>query len=127
MGRSPKPGKDNSQTPFSILSCLGKIFGKIIESKLRIHVSNFNIIPKFQFGFQPALSTTHQLHRLTQYIKTNRISRKSTGLVLLDSEKAFDSIWHQGLLHKLIKLNFPIYLIKIIESFLSTRKTFCST
>lgn len=39
----------------------------------------------------------------------------------MDIEKAFDSIWHKGLIYKLNKFNFPIYLIKIINSFLSDR------
>lgn len=45
----------------------------------------------------------------------------STGMVLFDGEKAFDTVWHDGLLHKLIKLKFPIYLVKIIQSFLTDR------
>jgi retron-type reverse transcriptase len=46
----------------------------------------------------------------------------STAAVFLDIEKAFDTTWHTGLLYKLSKLKFPIYLIKLIKSHLTNRK-----
>lgn len=121
-----KPGKDSSLAknyrPISLLSCLGKIFEKLISHKLRAHTQRNNIIPKCQFGFQPGLSTTHQLDRLKKDIISSRNLKKSTGLVLLDSEKAFDTIWHKALIYKLIKLHFPNYLIHIIQSFITDRQ-----
>lgn len=50
-------------------------------------------------------------------------SRRSTGVVLLDLEKAYDSIWHDGLLHKLLSFGYPMGLIQIISSYLSERTT----
>jgi hypothetical protein len=46
----------------------------------------------------------------------------STAAVLLDIEKAFDTTWHPGYLHKLSTLQFSISLIKLVSSFLSQRK-----
>lgn len=49
--------------------------------------------------------------------------RKYTaGTIFFDIQKAFDSIWHDALLYKLIEYNFPKYLIHIIASFLRDRK-----
>ncbi|GFU04479.1 reverse transcriptase domain-containing protein [Trichonephila clavipes] len=45
----------------------------------------------------------------------------ATGILFLDIAKAFDKIWHEGLLIKLIRLDFPAPLIKSIHSFLSHR------
>lgn len=122
----PKPGKDltnpESYRPINLLSCVGKIFEKIIEERLRAHTDSKRVIPDYQFGFRPSLSTTHQLDRLTKTIKNNRRAKKSTGLVLLDGEKAFDTIWHEGLVYKLIILKFPTHLIKLIHSFLKNRE-----
>lgn len=108
-----------SYRPISLLSCVSKIFERIILSRLNEHLDENNIIPNHQYGFRTGKSCTHQLFRLTNIIKDNLISRKSTGLLSLDLKAAFDSVWHQGLLHKLYILRFPIYLIKLIQSFLS--------
>lgn len=42
-------------------------------------------------------------------------------MILIDMEKAFDTVWHDGLIHKLSKFGTPIYLIKLIASFLRGR------
>jgi hypothetical protein len=42
--------------------------------------------------------------------------------VFLDIEKAFDTLWHPGLLYKLSTMEFSTNLIKLIGSFLSQRK-----
>ncbi|XP_017780075.1 PREDICTED: RNA-directed DNA polymerase from mobile element jockey-like [Nicrophorus vespilloides] len=44
-----------------------------------------------------------------------------TGGVFLDVAKAFDKVWHKGLLHKMITSSFPDGLIQLIESYLDHR------
>lgn len=80
-----------------------------------------NIINSSQFGFRSEHSTTHQILRVINHIKTNKTERKSTGLVLFDIEKAFDSVWHDGLIFKMTKFGFPTYITKIIQAFCSNR------
>lgn len=62
-------------------------------------------------------ATTHQLTRLVQDIAIG-FTRQDH---LLYIEKAFDKIWKDGLIHKLIKLKLPKQLIKIIQSYLQNR------
>jgi hypothetical protein len=42
-------------------------------------------------------------------------------MVLLDIEKAYDTVWTRGLLSKLIKYNFSAYLIAFLHSYLKDR------
>jgi hypothetical protein len=44
-----------------------------------------------------------------------------TGMLLLDIQKAFDKVWTQGLIYKLIQLRFPSQLIKLLHSYLTDR------
>jgi hypothetical protein len=62
--------------------------------------------------------------RLTDHVTLNFNNNESMAAVILDIKKAFDTTWHTGLLYKLSKMNFSASLIKLISSFLSSRK-FC--
>jgi hypothetical protein len=46
---------------------------------------------------------------------------KSTGMLLLDVEKAFDSVWHEALMQKLLMKGCDIFLTGSIFSFLKNR------
>lgn len=43
------------------------------------------------------------------------------GLLLFDIEKAFDSVWHDGLIFKLKKFGFPDYLCAMMREFTANR------
>jgi hypothetical protein len=47
-------------------------------------------------------------------------------MVFLDVEKAFDSVWHEGLLHKLVISTCYLYLTKMIAYFFSAAASFTS-
>ncbi|GBM32324.1 RNA-directed DNA polymerase from mobile element jockey [Araneus ventricosus] len=120
-----KPGKDpkfpQSYRPISLLSSLGKIFEKILQKRINSYCDSSNIIPKEQFGFRAQHSTIHQLLRVTNSITEGMNNKFYTGGIFLDIQKAFDRVWHDGLIYKLIQLNFPKYLINILKSFLENR------
>ena len=48
-----------------------------------------------------------QLARVADFITHGFNLRKHTGMVLLDIENAYDTVWLNGLLCKLIALHFP--------------------
>ncbi|GFU98741.1 RNA-directed DNA polymerase from mobile element jockey [Trichonephila clavipes] len=89
-----KPGKDptlpDSFRPISLLPVLSKITEKIIQKRLCQHLNDNDILIPQQHGFRAGLSTSHQLLRVVEYIKTGFRDRKSTGAVFLDIQKAFD-------------------------------------
>ena len=54
-------------------------------------------------------------------IKKSLVNKQTTGILSFDIEKAFDRIWQEGLIYKMIKLNIPDGLIHIIHSFIKNR------
>jgi hypothetical protein len=78
-------------------------------------------IPNEQFGFRKHHSTTAQLARLTDFIIHGLNTNKHMDTITLDFEKAYDRVWINGLLFKLINFKFPAYLIKFLHSYLSHR------
>lgn len=118
-GKSPKA--PSSYRPISLLGCLDKVFERIVLERMRTIADEKELIHECQYGFRAQHSTTHQVQRVVNIIKRNKNRRYSTGVLFLDIEKAFDSIWHAGLIYKLYKMEFPLYLVKLIKSFLENR------
>jgi hypothetical protein len=122
----PKPGKDpkfpQNLRLISLLSMTGKLFEKVILKTLQKHIDERGLLNASQFVFHACHSTTLHCLRLTDHVTLNFNNKMSTAMVFLDTEKAFDTTWHSGLLYKLSKLEFLTSLIKIIGSFLSQRK-----
>jgi hypothetical protein len=98
----PKPGKQLTEAasyrPISLLSIVSKLFEAI-------HKKNAHI-PDWQFGFRAKHSTVDQVHRVVQIIERSLEERKFCPAIFLDVEKAFDRVWHVGLLCKLSRI-FP--------------------
>lgn len=121
----PKPNKNpnhpSNYRPISLLPTISKILEKLILTRIQIHEKAHPILIPEQFGFRSKHSTTLQLARITDRISTNFNLNKTTTLLTLDIEKAFDTVWHNALIHKLYISNIPLHLIKMIKSLLSNR------
>ena len=121
----PKAGKDltraASYRPISLLSTLSKALEVMILNRLKPIIRDRKLIRDDQFGFRDQHSTQHQVIRLTEYITRNYNWKQNTGAVLLDVEKAFDSVWTNGLLRKLLEMEIPKGLIHILASYLNDR------
>lgn len=119
----PKPGKPNKPEftrPISLLSGLSKIAERVIS--IRLLESCQHLIPEFQFGFVNKRSSTDAIMRLLNHFKNSKRRRKTSAAIFLDIQKAFDSVWHSGLLYKLIKGNISATLVMLIKSYLSNRR-----
>ncbi|GBM48234.1 RNA-directed DNA polymerase from mobile element jockey [Araneus ventricosus] len=123
-----KPGKDPTQPssyrPISLLSSISKIAENIILTRFNKHLTDNNILCNEQFGFRPNLSNSHQLLRVAEFVYEGFTNKQKTGAVFLDIQKAFDRVWQDALIHKIISYNTPTYLNKIIDSYLQNRN-FC--
>ncbi|GFT45000.1 RNA-directed DNA polymerase from mobile element jockey [Trichonephila clavipes] len=120
-----KPGKNpklaDSHRPISLLPILSKLAEKIISTRLNDFHERENILTPEQHGFRPRLSTSHQLLRVVEYIKDGIDRNQYTAAVFLDIQKAFDRVWHTGLLFKLITYKIPPPLILLLKSYINDR------
>jgi hypothetical protein len=62
-----------------------------------------------------------QLARLVERVSRNFGEKWLTGAVFLDVAKAFDTVWVDGLVYKLMALKFPSFVLKTILSYLRSR------
>ena len=108
--------------PVSLLSCVSKVLEKIIHKYMfNFFVSN-NAISSLQSGFVPNDSTVNQLsyiyHTFCQAIDDG----KEISAVFCDISKAFDRVWHKGLLHKLIRNGITGSLYNWLADYLKDRQ-----
>jgi len=117
-----KPPKEiSSYRPISLTSCFAKCLEKFIQTRIIQFLDKNNIISRYQSGFRANHSTKDHIFRLTNDIINNFNMNKYTGAVMFDLEKAFDKVWHQGLLYKLRQIKMPNTLFNWIMDFLNQR------
>ncbi|GBP42181.1 RNA-directed DNA polymerase from mobile element jockey [Eumeta japonica] len=120
----PKAGKDPRKPenirPITLLSHVAKTFERALLTKLRLFLTP----RQEQYGFREGHSTTLQLIRVLHYLASERNCERYTVAVLLDMEKAFDRVWHDGLIYKLMDTSLPPALTKVVANFLQ-RRSFC--
>ena len=110
--------------PISLLPIRGKILEKIIFNNLYSYLHTNNLLTKNQSGFRPGDSTTNQLLYLLDEIHQAFDSTKSFEVraVFLDISKAFDKVWHDGLIFKLQQNGISGNILKLFQNYLSNRK-----
>ena len=86
--------------PISLLPICSKLFEKMIFTSLYSYLNNNSLITQNQSGFRPGYSTTNQFLFLVNEIHEAFEDPKSLEVraVFLDISKAFDKVWHEGLL-----------------------------
>ncbi|CAH4031954.1 unnamed protein product [Pieris brassicae] len=118
----PKKGKSvfdpASYRPISLLATQSKLFEAMLLPTIRRH---FTPRPE-QFGFRSEHSTTLQLSRVLHDITAALNKKEVAAAIFLDMEKAFDRVWHAGLVCRLLDSDIPRRVVAIIRSFLLNRR-----
>ena len=124
MRKNEKNVKSNYR-PISLLPIFGKMFEKLVYDSLYSHLVFCNLLNPNQSGFRPGDSTVNQLISITHTIFKAFDCNPSLDVrsVYLDISKAFDKVWHNGLIYKLKRCGVSgKLLLSLIQSFLKDRK-----
>ena len=108
--------------PVSLLPICGKIFEKLIFNEMFKFFNENNLISPKQSGFKPGDSCINQLISITHEIYEALDAGFEVRSVFLDISKAFDKVWHEGVLFKLSQNGISGNLLKLLTDFLKNRK-----
>ena len=108
--------------PNSLLSVVSKVFEKLVNNRIVDHLEKCGLFSDFQYGFRSSRSTADLLTVVSDRIARAFNRSGATRAVALDISKAFDRVWHAGLLHKLKSYGISGQIFSLISSFLSNRQ-----
>ena len=114
----------NHYRPISLLPICGKILEKIIFNQLYSFLTNNDLITKNQSGFRPRDSCSNQLLDLIDTIHKSFDATPTLEVraVFMDISKAFDKVWHNGLIFKLEQNGVSGASLTLFKNYLANRK-----
>ena len=114
--------KKGNYRGISLTSVPGKIMEKLVKKVMLTHLTKYSLINEQQHGFVRLKSCVTNLLECLDII-TQAINQGAlVDLIFLDFAKAFDKVWHRGLILKLEALGFNGEILKWIEAFLTGRR-----
>lgn len=121
----PKANKDRhllqNLRPISLLPSAAKLLESIMKEEIDSFVDTEKCLPDNLFGFRAKTAAIHQAANLIHQAEKARLPRTTVAFALMDVEKAYNKVCRNGLIHKLWKLKCPLWLIKILQSWLQHR------
>ena len=100
----------------TLLSCVGKLFTRILNNRLQLWAENYNVYVEAQAGFRPSMSTVDNIFVLNGLISSFLNQKKQLYCTFIDFTKAFDYVVRENLWSKLIKLGLRGKILNIIQS-----------
>ena len=107
------PSKPFNYRPVSLLSCLGKLMERCIHKRLYNYFISNDLITSYQSEFIKGDSTVNQLTFFYNEICQALDGGKEVRAVFCDISKAFDRVWHRGLIHTLSSLGIRGHLLNL--------------
>ena len=108
--------------PITLLSSIGKVMERCVHKYLYNYVIDHQILTPFHSGFISGDSTTNQLLH-TYHTFCNAVDcDKEVRAVFCDISKAFDRVWHRGLIHKLTGIGCSEMITRWFSSYLTGQK-----
>ena len=116
-GKDPK--KANSHRPVSLTSCVVKTMERILNEGLKWYLETEDLLAPEQAGFGQFRSTEDQATYLSQ---ENEDAFQVFLVSWIDLQKAFDKVWMEGLLVKLLRNGIASNMFNWIQSYLYNRR-----
>ena len=112
-GKGNKDDTDNYRG-ITLLSCLGKLFTSILNSRLTTFLEENELLSENQTGFRENHSTLDHCFVLKSLLDIFNYKKKKLYCAFIDYKKAFDSVWRKGLWSKLLREGINGKVLRVI-------------
>ena len=108
----------------SLLPIFGKMFERVIYNSLFNYFQNNRLFTPSQSGFLPGDSCIAQLLSIIHEIQTafDENSTVDVRVVFLDLSKAFDKVWHDGIIFKLKAYGVEGELLSLLKNYIESQE-----
>lgn len=121
----PKQGKHlkyiENYRPISLLEVSGKLLEKIINKRITEIFEQDGTFNNRHHGFRKNRSTQTAIALITEQIAIAKTMNQQATLVLRDVSKAFDKVWHHGLIYKILHTNLHDSYKKLLIDYIQDR------
>ena len=101
---------------------VSKVFEKLVNNRIVDHLEKCGLFSDFQYSFESSRWTADLLSVVSDRIARDFNRSGATRAVVLDISKAFDRVWHAGLLPELKSYGISKQIFGLVSSFLSNRR-----
>jgi hypothetical protein len=95
------PADPDNYRGISLISCLGKIYTSLWARRITKYMESQ--LTENQGGFRPRRSTEDQALLFREILQRRLNAKVGSYVYFIDFRKAFDTVWHDGLWHRLLQ------------------------
>ncbi|GBL97235.1 Retrovirus-related Pol polyprotein from type-1 retrotransposable element R1 [Araneus ventricosus] len=121
-----KPGKEQSRAgsylPICLLTVISKVFDKLLTQRLTFHFKSKGLLHPRQHGFRVGRSCETANNSLWETVSSALENKGKVCILSLDVAGAFDSVWRQSILSRLVFAECPDNIFNVIRDYFMDRK-----
>ena len=107
----------------TILSCMGKLFTTILNTRINDFLESYGILGEEQAGFRKTYGTNDHLFNLKCLVDLFLFKKKKLFCAFIDYKKAFDSVDRAALWHKLLRSSIDGKIFTLIRNMYAQTKS----
>ena len=108
--------KTDNYRGLTINSCLGKVFNIIMNDRLTEYFEKHKIISDMQIGFKKKARTSDHIFVVNTILRKLGHLKKKVFVCFVDFKKAYDSVWREALMFKLLQSGIRGNFFGVIDS-----------